>query len=99
MEHPFDIKAKTLIINIVAIIPVLLYFHRYVWPSSWVGVYLAGACLAPWVMMPLQLIVAESLAERFRTLRYSLVMAGLASLLSVINALYGWQICISVWTS
>ena len=59
MEHPFDIKAKTLIINIVAIIPVLLYFHRYVWPSSLHGVYLVGVCLVfPWVMMPHQLICA-----------------------------------------
>lgn len=99
MEHPFDIKAKTLIINIVAIIPVLLYFHRYVWPSSLHGVYLVGVCLVPWVMMPHQLILAETLSERYRIFRCGIAMAVLAFLLSAGNVLFSWQAYIAVLTS
>ncbi|WP_277972922.1 hypothetical protein [Pantoea agglomerans] len=99
MNHPFDISVKTIVMNSLALLPVMAYFHLHIWPASWTGVYFAGACMSPWIMMPLQFVVSEALTERFPFLRHCASMAVLALLLACINGLFSWQVCLSLWAS
>lgn len=96
MEHPFDIKLKTFIINVLVIIPILFYFYRIVWPPSLQGGWLLVICLIPWFMMFFQLMIAETLAEHFHILRRSAAMIILAVLLSAVNVVFSWQTYLSV---
>lgn len=96
MEHPFDIKLKTLIINVLVIIPVLFYFYRIVWSPYLQGGWLLVMCLIPWFMMLFQLMIAETLAERFHILRHSTAMIILALLLSAVNVVFSWETYLSV---
>jgi|GEM_PF-2625381 hypothetical protein len=96
MEHPFDIKLKTFIINVLVIMPFLFYFYRFVWSPSLQGGWLLVMCLIPWFMMLFQLMIAETLAERFHIFRHSAAMIILAVLLSAVNNVFSWQSYLSV---
>lgn len=99
MEHPFDIKLKTFIINVLVIIPFLFYFYRNVWPPSLQVGWLLVMCLIPGFMMLFQLMIAETLAERFHIFRRSTAMVILAVLLSAGNVVFSWQTYLSMVSS
>lgn len=98
MEMP-EIKAKTIAINCLVMLIVMALFYFGVWSGSLSGVHLVGACIGPWVMIPLQVVVVQGGASRYKIINHTIGMMALALPLSVVNVLYTWGVSIVILSS